>query len=221
MSPLDTATVVRRIDELLAAQLPHDTSENVYAAVVEEYQSTLTIVGVLYGAASSQAQALLKAADDARKKTGLIEHNFPRIRPVVQGTLRAMRSDVEAGFLGSIERRAAGEVLGDMLGLAKEALAIDADGTRNVAAVLAAAAFEDTIRKMGAAFDSILTRPDLGDVLAALKKSGTLTGAPFTTAQSYLKFRNDALHADWSKLNSAVVGSCISFVEHLLLQHFS
>jgi hypothetical protein len=108
-----------------------------------------------------------------------------------------------------------------MLGLAKEAIAQGTEATKNVAAVLAAAAYEDTIRRMGATFSGILTRPDLADVLAALKKSGTLVGAPFTIAQGYLKFRNDALHADWSQLNAAVVGSCISFVEHLLLQHFS
>jgi hypothetical protein len=41
------------------------------------------------------------------------------------------------------------------------------------------------------------------------------------TALGYLKFRNDALHADWARLNAAVVGSCIAFVEQLVLQHLA
>ncbi len=40
---------------------------------------------------------------------------------------RAMKADVESGLVGSIERRAVGEVIADMLGLAKEALADGSD----------------------------------------------------------------------------------------------
>ena len=72
---------------------------------------------------------------------------------------------------------------------------------------------------MGSTFASVEGRPDLADVFAALKKANVLVGAPLSTGLSFLKFRNDALHADWTKLNTAVVGSCIAFV--LLLQHFS
>jgi len=93
------------------------------------------------------------------------------------------------------------------------------DGARNVAAVLTAAAFEDTIRRMGATLAGVEGRPDLKEVLMALKKAQVLLGAPLATALGYLKFRNDALHADWAKLNAAVVGSCLSFTEGLLLQY--
>ena len=139
---------------------------------------------------------------------------------MVFGALRAMKSDIESGVLGNIERRGAGYVLADMLGLAKEALATNSDPARNVAAVLAAASFEDTIRKMGADLANVQGRPQLSAVLDALKNANVIVGAPFTTAQSYLKFRNDASHADWASINAAVVGSCIACVELLLLQHF-
>ena len=141
--------------------------------------------------------------------------------PAVVGALQAMRRDLEDGLLGNLERRGAGEVLADMLGLAKEALSGGTDGAKNVAAVLTAAAFEDTVRKMGSTLANVHGRPDLAHVLTALKVAGVLVGAPFTTAQGYLKFPNDALHADWAKLDRAVVGSCLAFVEHLVLQHFS
>ncbi len=37
----------------------------------------------------------------------------------------------------------------------------------------------------------------------------------------YLKFRNDALHADWDRIDEAVTGSCLVWVEAMLLKHFS
>jgi hypothetical protein len=131
-----------------------------------------------------------------------------------------MRADIDAGLVGTVERRAMGEVIADMLGLAKEALGHGVK-SHNVAAVLTAAAFEDTIRKMGATLANVQGRPDLADVLTALKNAKVLIGAPLTTAQGFLKFRNDALHADWANLNQATIGSCLAFTEGLVMQHFS
>ena len=61
---------------------------------------------------------------------------------------------------------------------------------------------------------------DSEDLIGRLKVAGVL-GAALSTASGYLKFRNDALHADWSKIDAATVQSCLAFVEGLLLQHFS
>jgi hypothetical protein len=216
---LDCAALLTRIDQLLAKEVTDAT----YATIVEVMQGTVTLATIIYGATEPpQVRAMTEAAQHASKVSGSVSIIFwENVWPVVQGTLRAMRADVEAGLVGDIQRRATGEVLADMLGLAKEAFADAQEGTRNVAAVLTAAAFEDTIRKMGATLASVQGRPDLANVLVALKNAKVLVGAPATTAQSYLKFRNDALHADWAQLNDALVGSCLAFVEHLVLQHLS
>jgi hypothetical protein len=234
---LDTAGLLTQIDSLLRKKLPiesmqafkqgieRDKEAAVYAVVVETMQGTLTLAQAVYGAGqeSPQVQTLMKAAQQARDVAGVyVALRFGEsVWPVVQGTLRAMRADVEASVVGSIERRATGEVLADMLGLAREALADKRDGTRNVAAVLTAAAYEDAIRKMGATLATVQGRPDLADVLTASKQAKVLVGAPLSIALGYLKFRNDALHADWANLNDAVVGSCLTFVEGLVLQHLS
>lgn len=222
--PLDTATLLRRIDQLLATQFPAGDIEGVYAAVAEAMQGTLTLARTLYGATEEtpHVHTLMKAAQLARGQKLSIAFSFHEtVWPLVQGSLRAIRADVEAGLVGNIERRAAGEVIADMLGLAKEALREGTDGAENVAAVLAAASYEDTIRKMGSALAGVVGRPDLSDILNQLKAAGVLVGAPLSTALGYLKFRNDALHADWQNINAAVVGSCIAFVEGLILQHLS
>lgn len=207
-----------RIDAILATDMSADRHSRIVAA----HAGAVTLATAIYGVGRPQVQLLLDAIKKANGEKTEIAYNYWRIVwPVVQGSLLAMKGDIEAGVVRSVERRGAGAVLGDMLGLAKEALDDDRDNTKNVAAVLAAASFEDTIRKMGETFAGVEGRPDLQDVVAALKKADVLQGASVATAIGFLKFRNDALHADWANLKRDVVASCISFVEQLLWQHFS
>src|SRR5207248_67235 len=97
----------------------------------------------------------------------------------------------------------------------------DGAGGKNVAAVLAAAAFEDTVRRMGRELAGVTARDDLDKVIDALKKANVLQSPQLGIALSYLKFRNDALHADWENIEKAAVHSVLGFVEQLLLKHFS
>jgi hypothetical protein len=222
--PLDKNVLLARINDLLALKLPAGDTAGIYSIVAEAMQGTVTVARAVYGDATEtpQVHTIMKAAQHARETKEVIAAAFLRtVWPVVQGSLRAMKADVESGLVGTIERRATGEIIADMLALAKEALEHGSDGAKDVAAVLTAAAYEDTIRKMGAALAGVAGRPDLSDVIGALKSAGIITGAPLSIALSYLKFRNDALHADWARLDAAAVASCISFVERLVLQHFS
>lgn len=111
------------------------------------------------------------------------------------------------------------DVLGDFLGLAREALKRGGDA-QNVAAVLVAASYEDTIRKIGETTAGVSGRPDLSAVLQAIKTAGIIIGPQFTTAQGYQTFRNHALHAEWAKVEKSTINSCLAFVEELLSQHF-
>ena len=137
------------------------------------------------------------------------------------GLLTTLLSELDAGLIGNLQQQIAGEVLGDLIQLAKAALSENTPGTTNVAAVLVAASYEDTIRRMGNQLAGITDRRDLEKVLIVLKEKGHLKGAQVGIAQSYLKLRNDALHADWDDIEKESVKSCLSFVEGLLLRHFS
>ena len=221
---LDTQVLLKRIDQLLGTSMPAGDQHGIHVAVSEALHGTLTLAAILYGDREGALQMRMLTDAMQRAKTdktnvAYVQHKV--VWPAVQGALRAMRGDVEAGLVGNIERRAAGEVIADMLGLAKEALSQGSEGAKNVAAVLAAAAFEDAMRRMGAALANVKGRPKLAEVLESLKAAGILVGAPFGTAQSYLKLRNDALHADWARLDGSVIGSCIAFVEQQILQHLS
>jgi hypothetical protein len=58
-------------------------------------------------------------------------------------------------------------------------------------------------------------------VLQRLRDAGVLANTQFTIAGGYLNFRNNALHADWDKLERESVASVLAFVQELLLKHFS
>jgi hypothetical protein len=132
-----------------------------------------------------------------------------------------LKNEIELNLIGNMRMEVTGEVLGDFLLLAKSSLDEGTVDGKNVAAVLTAAAFEDLIRRMGSAFCGIHTRDELHKIVVALKTAGTLVGAQFGTIQAQLQFRNDALHADWTKIDAIGVRTVMLLVQELLLKHFS
>jgi hypothetical protein len=90
----------------------------------------------------------------------------------------------------------------------------------SVAAVPAAAAFEDTIRRMAETSGESTTGVDLSNVINRLKEKGILQSPQLGIAVSYLKFRNHALHARWEQIDRSSINSVLAFVEALLLKHF-
>jgi len=74
---------------------------------------------------------------------------------------------------------------------------------------------------MGEEFAGVAGRPKLEELIGFLKTAGVLKGGEVGTAQSYLKFRNDSLHADWENVDRPQVESCLAFSEALLVKHFT
>jgi hypothetical protein len=163
----------------------------------------------------------MKLADSAKQSGNRAVNLKQLVLPAVLGALNALKAEVQAGLTGSVAMQASGEILGNFLSLAKEAIADGGDGQKNVAAVLVAAAFEDTLRRLASAKASVNDRPNLEALVGRLKIAGVLVGPSVATAAGYIKFRNDALHADWKGIQPSIVGSCLAFVEGLLLEHFS
>jgi hypothetical protein len=113
------------------------------------------------------------------------------------------------------------DVLSDFLQLARTALDENSEDAKNVAAVLAAAAYEDTIRRIAKEHAGVIGRDKLDKVITALKDAGLLVSPQLGIAMSYLSFRNHALHAEWDKIDRASVTSVLGFVQELLLKRFS
>jgi len=215
---MDETKIKARIEELL----------NLYAAGIgdtsawagELYQGALGMLELTHGRSSAQAGALRDTVASHQKT----KENPIRVSREIAyssvGALRNLKREVEEGLVGNLRREATGEVLGDFLQLGKVTLDEGTDNSKNVAAVLVAAAFEDTIRRLGATYCGIHTRESLPDILARLKAAEVLKGSQVSVVQSHFQFRNDAMHADWSKIDVVGVKTVMALVQELLLKHF-
>ncbi len=130
-------------------------------------------------------------------------------------------AELKAGLITRLRAVVAGEILQELLRLGKEILMERSDEAKNAAAVLTAAAYEGLIRRIAEEFARVTGRSKLEEVISALKAASIFKGGQVGTAQSYLKFRNDSLHADRENIDRSQVESCLAFSESLLLKHLT
>jgi hypothetical protein len=180
-----------------------------YSEVVHFATSMLT---AFYGAESPQLRQF-QGGCKGLSPVLLLHHS--------RGAIGAALRELKAGLIVNLRVAVAGEVLSELIRLAKDILVDQTEMATHVSSVLVAAAYEGLVRRMGEEFARVSNRPNLQDVIAALKDVGVLKGGQVGTAQSYLKFRNDSLHADWNAIDRSQVNSCLAFAESLLLKHFS
>jgi hypothetical protein len=194
--------------------------ENVPANRDRIVSFAVSMFASLYGAQSVQLESLNRRIEQCNKSIGFLSAQDLRAEQA-HNAIQSAVTEIENGLLVNLRAQVAGEVLAELVGLGKEILSDRTETAKNVSAVLIAAAFEDLIRRMGKELAGVVGRPKLEEVLTALKNAGALKGGEVGTAQSYLKFRNDSLHADWANVQESQVHSCIALIETLLLKHFS
>jgi hypothetical protein len=134
------------------------------------------------------------------------------------GVFESAKEDFEAGFAGNVDLRISGEVLGDFVALAKQALS---ESHKDVAAVLVSAALEDALKRYATANGIGSDDKNMSEVINALKGAGLVSGAQKSLLDVMPRIRNAALHADWSKIGEPDVNSVIGFVEQFLLSNLS
>lgn len=217
---MDDGKIKVRIEELLGLPRKGMADNSEWAA--ELYQGALGMLIRTHGENSAQVAALRETVASHQKANK--DNTFRAAYETAQsslGALRNLKREVEQGLVGSVRRAVTGEVLGDLLQLARATLDEATENSKNVAAVLVAAAFEDTIRRLGATYCGVQTRESLPEILVKLKAADVLRGSQVGVVQSHFQFRNDAMHADWSKIDFVSVKTVIALVQELLLKHFS
>jgi hypothetical protein len=217
---MDIAAIKLRIDTLWDSAM-HPSGQDRVALANELFQGTITVLSAVYGPDSEQMKGLRAIAQATILKAPSDRMLIGNFFGPVTGILKNVKDELDSGLIGTLEKRIAGDILGDFIQLAKTALEESEDEAKNVASVLAAAAYEDTIRRMGVSFAGVIGRDDLSKVIDALKDAGILVAPQLGIALSYLNFRNHALHAEWEKIERASVHSVLGFVEQLLLKHFA
>ncbi|HET9400628.1 MAG TPA: hypothetical protein VFO34_06730 [Candidatus Acidoferrales bacterium] len=213
----NTENWIKRADELIARGA---AAGGVRAA--EPIHFAVSMLTAFYGPQSPQLRAFLVEQEALGKMKPEAGNPIFAKACLAVSAIQNAKAELEGGLTTKVRILVSGEVLAELVRLSKEAFEeANTDEAKNVAAVLIAAAFEDVIRRMGEEFAGVTSRPKLEDVIAALKAADVLKGAQVTIALSYLKFRNDSLHADWKNIDRPGVKACISFVEELLAKHFS
>jgi hypothetical protein len=202
---------LKRAKELLSQQM--DASELVPFAI--------SLITATYGPRSPQLDAFNQGLAQISKTADGASNAYHHQGMHAHGAIRNVVAEIESGLIENMRAQVAGEVLSELVGLGKEVLQGGSDAAKNVSAVLIAAAFEDIMRRMGSELAGVVGRPKLEDVLIALKNGGITKGGEVGVAQSFLKFRNDSLHADWVNVTRVQVEACTAFIEAMLLKHFS
>jgi hypothetical protein len=135
-----------------------------------------------------------------------------------KGIFKSAKIDYESGFVISLEKQISGEIFGDFISLAKNALL---EKHKDVAAVLACAALEDALKKYAFINSLDINDKAMSEVVNMLKANGLVKGAQKTLLDTMPKIRNYAMHANWDKFNIEDVSSIIGFVEQFLINNFS
>lgn len=136
----------------------------------------------------------------------------------LKGIFLSSKEDFEGGYVFNVELRISGEIFGDFISMAKHSLS---EGHKDVAAVLACAALEDTLKKFATNNGLDVSEKSMQEVVSALKSKGLVSGAQKSLLDSMPKVRDYAMHANWEKLTAPDVSSVIGFVEQFLLSKFN
>jgi hypothetical protein len=173
--------------------------------------SALNLIQIVFGADSSHYSRLKSVI--TKKNAAYLDTDYPE----ALGVLLAAKTDYEKDCYGSLERRVSGEVFGDFIVAAENALA---EGNKDVAAVLACAALEDALKRFANANGLNVDGKDMSVVIGALKSKSLVGGAQKSILETMPKTRNAAMHADWTKVSATEVGGVIGFTKQFLLENF-
>ncbi len=208
------ADLLGRIDQVLADHEAAGSDRTYIPAETQLGAACLSLCITACGKDSPQVRAV-EAVVAQRHKQGKAG-GWERVCEL-EGILKNLRAEVSGNLIGRLSLQATGSVLSDLTGLAREMLA---DGQVEVASVLTAAAFEDSLRRFAEVAVSLVTRPPLSDVVNQLRQQDAVAQATGNFALQNLAFRNDALHAHWAKIDRARVEGVLAFTEQFIRDQF-
>src|SRR5579864_3904103 len=162
-------TFARRFLELesIFANMPYQTFPRANGRFVPNghWRKWATSAQNLIRAVFGQASPIYLNFSDLYEKTSDSEDSVKALHAV----FGAAKDDFEGGYVFNVELSVSGEVFGDFVALARQALA---EGHKDVAAVLASAALEDALKRYAAANGLDVNEKTMPEVVNALKSGG-------------------------------------------------
>jgi hypothetical protein len=127
---MESADILSRIDELLGLG-----NANTSLNAPELSQGCVSLLSLVYGQKSTQVQQFnTSLADIAKEKAG-VGYKNQQVVVAAQGTLRNLKREIEAGLTGILRHQITGEVLSDLIQLARAVLEQPGESAKNVASV--------------------------------------------------------------------------------------
>jgi uncharacterized protein YutE (UPF0331/DUF86 family) len=216
LNPAKIKSIMGRTDELV--RISDSEDDNTPMRSFQFYMGIVNLVSKLYGVNSQQMKELVS---EKNRLLGLNSNEYKKHQIFIRelkGFLDTIVSDIKSGLIEEIEDEARGEIYTDFIKLSKEAIE---KGGKDVAAVLASAALEDSLKRFAESKGLNVENKDMSEVISIIKSAELLQKPEAKVVQSYVTLRNKALHADWDKINLPEVASLIGFVESFVLLHFS
>ena len=220
MTILNKDNYLKRLNKIIvdAALSEPDDPDSLATA----FYSGHNIIGNLFGTGSSE-QKVFHDLWHKNIKYVVRDHpsykdEFAERKTQITAFLQAVKGDLENDLISNVMQSAFGAVIEDFIVLARSQLEA---GYKDVAAVLACAAFEDAMKRKARSLNLDIEGKELSDVINALKSSSVFRGAQTTLVSGFVRLRNDAMHASWEKVREPEVSSLIAFTEGFLLNNFS
>jgi hypothetical protein len=131
---------IKRADEILTNPLRRFSSEAVQCAT--------SMISAFYGPESAQMKVYRATMEVIAKQKDGQQHG---LQMNALGTIKNIKTEISAGLTKRVRALVAGEILAELVALAKETLAEtqDPEVAKNIGAVLVASAFEDLLRRTG------------------------------------------------------------------------
>jgi hypothetical protein len=219
--PVDTATVLREIDSVLAR---YDEVEQQYRRYVGDGRD---VDGFIAAPAHVEAEivALLDGAITRYAPVGYGEgaitkapaggyNGSDRIRTRA-GALIALRADYAGGRLQTLQERVRADTFSDFLAMAE--YLIEDEGLKDPAAVLAGGVLEQHLRKLHVKHvGPVPVGATINPLNDALKKPGVYGANEHKQVTAWAALRNSAAHGDWGKYDATTVRLMIQWVRWLL-----
>jgi hypothetical protein len=222
--PIESQTILNRIDELLAYSSVEKSHLNA-ATRQMLYQGTLNLLQLVYGENSTQLNEFKLISERHWKSFHVYPSGFDNSMEIESaiygatiGVLSNLRAEIVQGLISNIRQEAVREVYADFIIMARKAIE---DNNKDVAAVLASAALEDSFKKSCAIKGIDVADKEMADVIGIMKAKGILSGTQAKLAPTYNRLRNFAMHAQWDQIHLPEVQSMIGFTESFIIANAS
>lgn len=205
---LDPTAVLAQIDDVLA----HARAASQDSDVQMQAVATRCVAAV---------SRLAPPESDYVERARSIEGHAGYVADQVSGILQALRADIEAGYVRTLEELVHADVFSNFLDMAGE---LQRSGYKDAAAVIAGSVLEEHLRQLaeknGVTTSKANGAPVKADTLnAELAKNGTYNALVHKQVGAWLALRNKAAHGYYSEYDQAQVAALIRDVLDFAAKH--